>query len=935
MAQSEGLVHAIQASAAAGAARYFAGERGSRGDYYLEPTGRQGEPPGRWVGDEQALRALGLDRGAKVSEHDLLALMQGRHPRTGGTVRQPARLGNAIVAHDIHWAPPKSASLLWAYSDSGTRRQIEAAFEAACDVGVAELQKLAVLREYRGGKQVGVTGGLVAARFIHHTARLAQGELEPDPQLHAHNLLLVGRRADGRWSAVTNFHVMRSRARIDALVMGEFAFRLRQMGFETVTGGKGRWEVAGISRELIERNSKRRADIERTAERAAAAVRGSMRERYLRECQTAGRDPTEARLREIYRFELDAVARRPLGRSTRGTKAEVPLGSDLHRRWRERDGIDERFVASLRRAGRPPATREAALQRLTQELVLEVGLRVDPDTPEAARQPAATEDDLVAAGVRLVAQEVGASEAEQLTRRAVRQLVVEGRLIELPGSRFATPAQLEIETRVLESWTRGRTAPVGVVDARLRDQIASEIERERGIALTGDQREALGVMTGPGEVVAITGDAGTGKGVTAAVAVRGWERSGHQVIGIAHANATAQRLQALGVSETMSVHMLLHRLERGQAVLDSKTVLLLDEATMVDTALMARLERARTQSGAKLVQLGDDKQLGSISAGGLFALATEKVPHARLRSMVRYGADWLAEAVRHQGEGRSERALALLEEHKALRWEDSAPDARAAATREWARAHDQGAGAADIKIFVASSNRETDRLNRLVQAERLARGELGPDGVELPGRGMELRAGDLVIFRDHFCQPGRARVVNGTTGTVVGVDRARSELRIRTDERRPRTVTVAPGRFFREQGEAGQPECGLRAAYAIHVQPGQGMTVRHAIAVTDWQSGRESATVQMSRGADSFVLVVNRGSSMLEQREGTEREALEAQLRLSTVHRAALDRRLEPERTPLERAVRKRLRTIANTVSDRARVRSQERQREHGQERER
>lgn len=170
---------------------------------------------------------------------------------------------------------------------------------------------------------------------------------------------------------------------------------------------------------------------------------------------------------------------------------------------------------------------------------------------------------------------------------------------------------------------------------------------------------------------------------------------------------------------------------------------------------------------------------------------------------------------------------------------------------------------------------------------------------------------------------------------MVGVDRERGEVRILTDERSPRTVRVKPAEFHRERSDGREPECGLRASYAIHVQPGQGMTVPHAIAVTDWQSGRESATVQMSRGAQSFVLVVNRGAATLEHEDARGREALEAQLRLPTVQRAALDRRPEHEPTPLERAVRERQRTIVNTIEERQRERSPERIREREQERER
>ncbi|HEX6487894.1 MAG TPA: MobF family relaxase [Candidatus Dormibacteraeota bacterium] len=935
MAQSEGVVHAIKAGDAAGAARYFAGERQERGDYYLDREGRRGEPPGTWLGNERALRELGLAPGSRIREEQLLALMEGRNPATGARVRQPARTGTAIVAHDVHWAPPKSASLAWAYATPQVRQQIEAAFRAACAVGVEELQKLPLLRGYEDGRQVGMPGGLVVAQFVHHTARLAQGQHEPDPQLHAHHLVLVGQRDDGRWSAITNYHVMRNRARINALVMGEFAYRLRELGFGIRSTERGGWELEGNSPELIERNSKRRRDIEAAAERAGAVVRASMRRDYLEVCRQAGREPAATRLKEIERFQLDPVAKRPLGRTTRGSKAEIPLHADLHRHWRERDGVSAEFVDALRHSEHRPGGREVTKERLRRELIREAGLLEDGERLDAAvRLASAGEQELGVAAAHLAQGDLRAREVAPLTEQVLAGLLEEGRLVKLVNGRYATPAQIAVESKVLDGWRAGRKLEVGVVDAAALARARSEVESRRGIQLTDDQQRAIEVMTSPGAVVAITGDAGTGKGVAAEVAIRAWQLGDHQVIGIAHANAIARRLEPLGVDLSMSVHMLLSQVDRGELKLDRRSVLLLDEATMVDTALLARLERARAEAGAKLVQLGDDKQLGSISAGGLFALAQANVPHARLTSMVRYREPWLAEAVREQGEGRSERALKILERHGALQWWDSAAGARDQAVELWRQSRERGLGAEEVKIVVASSNRETDRLNRLVQAARRERGELGPEAVDLPGRGMAVHEGDLVVFRAHHRQPGGERVVNGTSGRVVAVDARRGRVRVLTDERRPRSVVVEPGRFFREAEGGGERECGLRAGYAVHVQPGQGMTVRHAIGVVDWQSGRESATVQMSRGAERFDLVVNSGSALLEG-EPDVTSAVSAQLTLSTAGRAALDQRQPLALTPKQQRLKERQLSIAASVVSREASKGRELERERDRERER
>lgn len=196
---------------------------------------------------------------------------------------------------------------------------------------------------------------------------------------------------------------------------------------------------------------------------------------------------------------------------------------------------------------------------------------------------AATETDLLTAAARILAGNVRAAEVEKLTTEAVAELVRGNRLQEIEVGRWATPAQLELEREVLESWREVHASPVGSVDAGVVRAARREMEAERGLSLTEDQAQALAVMTGSGAVVAITGDAGTGKGVAAQVAVRAWERSGHRVLGIANANANAQRLEPLGVEQAMSVHMLLNRLENGRLQLDGQTVLVLDEATMVDT----------------------------------------------------------------------------------------------------------------------------------------------------------------------------------------------------------------------------------------------------------------------------------------------------------------------------------------------------------------
>jgi hypothetical protein len=75
----------IGAAKAGGYARYLEGKTVApgRGDYYLQPLGEPTQAPGRSLSGPSTLVSLGID-GEAVVGGDFVALMERRHPRTGG-----------------------------------------------------------------------------------------------------------------------------------------------------------------------------------------------------------------------------------------------------------------------------------------------------------------------------------------------------------------------------------------------------------------------------------------------------------------------------------------------------------------------------------------------------------------------------------------------------------------------------------------------------------------------------------------------------------------------------------------------------------------------------------------------------------------------------------------------------------------------------------
>ena len=108
----------------------------------------------------------------------------------------------------------------------------------------------------------------------------------------------------------------------------------------------------------------------------------------------------------------------------------------------------------------------------------------------------------------------------------------------------------------------------------------------------------------------IDGQAGTGKSFTMAAIREAYEAAGYRVIGLAPTNAVAQdmrarRLRPRGDRSIASCS----RSTTAARNWDSRTVVIVDEAAMLDTKLMAMVTAHAHDAGAKLILVGDDRQL--------------------------------------------------------------------------------------------------------------------------------------------------------------------------------------------------------------------------------------------------------------------------------------------------------------------------------------
>jgi conjugative relaxase-like TrwC/TraI family protein len=799
----------IAAGKAGGYARYLEGKTiaPERGDYYLTPDGELTEAPGRWLSDAETLVRLGVDPDAPVDGSDFIALMEGRHPGTGAWLRRAGADGSRGGGIDVTFSAPKSVSVVWALGDPWQREQIEAAHENAVARSMGYLrERVGVVRRRYGAEVVEEPAkDVIATAYRHTTARGVSGAEAPDPQLHTHVVITGAIREDERIVAVASRPVFRGIREVGAFYRSALAQELTGEGYpiEQGTGKDGKYfEIAGVPAGLRDAFSNRHREIARAAERFRAKH---------------GRAPERGEIRDIA-----LENRRAKDLTTRG---------DLQRVWKrtgERHGFgaDEAVHlvgAPLHTPPERPIEERIEARLVEREAVFDAGL-------------------LRAVAMEQSAGELGPEEALGVTRA----MVGERRILTLEGGRMTTLAvraqEQAIERRAaVLAEDHGRDA--GEVARTLAgDQVAERI----GAPLSQEQAEALRTLTGPERLSVLVGPAGTGKGVVIDAAARTEQTMGLEVIGVAVSGSTAERLGSDSPAlarHTMTVDALVARATNGRLEVGPDTTVILDEAGMVDHKRMDALTSLIEESGAKLIAVGDGKQLPSIGPGGMFDRLAHRAPTAELQDIHRTSDPQERRAWAALRAGEPERAMAHYKSRQQLFFTNTREQAGEAAVRRWAELT-ESRPIRDVALIADASNVEIDRLNARAQHLRAQRGELGPNEVALPHQHYGLREGDLVVFTKQHRTPGRQRVENGSRGQVTAID-AHGGLGITLDgSNRPVSI-------------AGEELQSLRLGYAQHVYRQQGATVERSVVVTGgWQTSRESAYVQASRarhGTEFFL----------------------------------------------------------------------------------
>lgn len=747
------MVASVSALSSAGqAASYYEAD-----DYYAEG----GLAPSEWQGE--GTETLGLS--GEVDREQFKELLEGKVAGEQLGTTRDGKLEHR-PGWDVTLSAPKSVSIM--AEVAGDRRLVGAHSEAVKNaLGFVEKHMAATRIREDGIVTREATGNLAIATFQHGTSR-AQ-----DPQLHTHNVILNATQdRDGNWRSLEPRAIYQLQKQIGAVYRQELALKVRELGYDIETGKDSMFEIKGVSKDVINAFSGRSAAIEdRLAERGKTREQASAAEKQIAALDTRdGKTSIDhAKLVKDWRSTADAagfgLTERMNMVDTAKTQAENNAAPD-----------------SIAAKGQIMAQRAVAhaIQNLSE------------------RQSVFAESSLEEAAGSYGLGHVSHAQIQSAINDAANAGVLLPRQFEdkrgAEFSGFTTRENLEIEQRVLKSEQNGRGIMPGIESplsaAKAVASAAAEAQK-MGLPWNEDQRSSTAqLLVSRNRITALQGYAGTAKTTTVlATYAKEAEARGYNVTALAPTASAAMTLgNALHTrADTVARHLL-----SPANVSGDKSIWIVDEASLLSACDTAKLFDMAEKQDARVLLVGDIKQLGSVEAGAAFTQLQSAGMHtAKLGEILRQTNSATKEAVLASIEGDARKALAAINGGGGRIVETAEREDRFAAIAKTYAGLDK---VEQSKTLIVEPSREgRDTLTDEIRKELAKTSALSGSAIEaqsLVNKGLtraEARdpvsydKGDIIRFTKDYAHKG---VSHGDSYRVESIDRTKSAIALKSEDGR-------------------------------------------------------------------------------------------------------------------------------------------------------
>jgi conjugative relaxase-like TrwC/TraI family protein len=803
-------------------------------------------------------------------------------------------------AIDICFSVPKSVSLLKESAKSDEERAaIADAIRRATDRTANSLfDRCAVSRMGKKGEIV-KAAGVAFITFEHASARPTKDAPVPEPDTHAHKLLFNPVLCeDGETRALFSDFINENRLAADAELMANLAAELKGLGYKTVVeqvGESTSIRVCGITREQELDHSPRRAEI--LAKLAELEGRGEKANAQIAKLDTRqAKDTFSIReLRAHWQPTLESEGITP----ENCRKAEAEVGE-----FKPRSDAD--IVEDL--LGKEAYFTMANLRR---ELWIDAAITGDVEKVEGRLNDILKSPEFIqleGEQKKLAALSIGRDQFGEpifvSKKMAARELALQGKIEELAGK--TRWAEITNAAEIVEKIERQNTA-----EMRAKGKSGEFKFRE-------DQRQMIAATVAGGQVFFCQAYAGTGKTTSANATLEIYKAAGYKTLGLAPSNkATGQLAEDTKLvkgESAMTVAKLLIDVcptEREAAkyprpktppVVDAKTVILIDEASMISFTQAERLIALAEKTGAKLIFQGDREQLPSVAKGRFFANAVERLSQgaatlcpafATLEVITRQREEWAKENTLAAAEGRFAEVVEELDKRGCVKLEGT----RAALIERLAKDHVEDPSHISEKLVVASTNADVQAVNasirrRLVEAGKLSGGEHAVVQVGGEKKVLEIADGERIVFMQKVVKgkgKGKKELASKSElGSVIDVQKlpdGHLKMLVMVDGKKGPPIEISTKDAEVEHG------------YAITVHKSQGATVDSCRYLYSQFTSSELAYVALSRHRQTCEVYA----------EAEHRESMALKMGRKIAKVETLDLLTEEQRQDLESANEKAL----------------------------
>ncbi|WP_224543262.1 Ti-type conjugative transfer relaxase TraA [Mesorhizobium sp. CA16] len=400
--------------------------------------------------------------------------------------------------------------------------------------------------------------------------------------------------------------------------------------------------------------------------------------------------------------------------------------------------------------------------------------------------------------------------------------------------RFTTRQMIETEQRLHRAAERMVREERHAVSDVVREAALARA-KQRGLVLSDEQADALDHITDGRGLGVVVGFAGTGKSAMLGVARQAWAAAGYEVKGAALSGVAAENLEGGSGIPSRTIASLEHGWGQGRDLLTARDVLVIDEAGMVGTRQLERVLSHAADAGAKVVLVGDPRQLQAIEAGAAFRSIHERQGGVEIGQVRRQREDWQREATRDLATGRIGAAIGAYDDRGMVHQAATRDEARSDLVECWDR--DRQAEPEASRIILTHTNDEVRALNQVARERMRAAGDLGDDvQMEVERGARNFARGDRIVFLRNERGLG---VKNGTLGIVEEV--STQSMTARTDDGRSVRFDL-------------KDYAHIDHGYAATIHKAQGMTVDRTHVLATPSMDAHGSYVALSRHRDGMEL---------------------------------------------------------------------------------